>query len=80
MTAHCIIENMPGATLAAIGGDFAIECNIELTADGAAMVHFAPERPTLKSMMQCTILALVTTGDGRSERGTGSNHRWIHPK
>jgi glycerophosphoryl diester phosphodiesterase len=34
-----IIENMPGATLAAIEGNFAIECDIQLTADGEAMVH-----------------------------------------
>lgn len=34
-----IIENMPGAALAAIQGHFAIECDIQLTADGEAMVH-----------------------------------------
>ena len=34
-----IIENMPGAALAAIDGNFAIECDIQLTADGEAMVH-----------------------------------------
>src|ERR1700720_1169970 len=34
-----IIENMPGAALAAIEGNFAIECDIQLTADGEAMVH-----------------------------------------
>src|SRR5579862_8305737 len=34
-----IIENMPGAALAAINGNFAIECDIQLTADGEAMVH-----------------------------------------
>ena len=37
--ARGIIENMPGAALAAIDGDFAIECDIQLTADGEAMVH-----------------------------------------
>jgi glycerophosphoryl diester phosphodiesterase len=34
-----IVENMPGAVQAAIAGDFAIEVDIQLTADGEAMVH-----------------------------------------
>jgi len=34
-----IIENMPGAAEAAIAGNFAIECDIQLTSDGEAMVH-----------------------------------------
>jgi glycerophosphoryl diester phosphodiesterase len=34
-----IIENMPGAALAAIAGNFSIECDIQLSADGEAMVH-----------------------------------------
>src|SRR3954449_12535958 len=34
-----IIENMPGAVQAAIAGNFSIECDIQLTADGEAMVH-----------------------------------------
>jgi glycerophosphoryl diester phosphodiesterase len=37
--ARGIIENMPGAVQAAIEGNFAIECDIQLTADGEAMVH-----------------------------------------
>jgi glycerophosphoryl diester phosphodiesterase len=37
--ARGIIENMPGAAAAAIAGNFAIECDIQLTADGEAMVH-----------------------------------------
>ncbi|MGA9091577.1 MAG: glycerophosphodiester phosphodiesterase family protein, partial [Bradyrhizobium sp.] len=37
--ARGIIENMPGAALAAIDGRFGIECDIQLTADGEAMVH-----------------------------------------
>jgi glycerophosphoryl diester phosphodiesterase len=37
--AHGIIENMPGAAEAAIAGNFGIECDIQLTADGEAMVH-----------------------------------------
>jgi glycerophosphoryl diester phosphodiesterase len=34
-----IIENMPGAAQAAIAGHFGIECDIQLSADGEAMVH-----------------------------------------
>jgi len=34
-----IIENMPGAAVAAISGHFGIECDIQLSADGEAMVH-----------------------------------------
>src|SRR3984885_6593166 len=37
--ARGIIENMPGAALAAIDGNFAIECDVQLTGDGEAMVH-----------------------------------------
>jgi glycerophosphoryl diester phosphodiesterase len=38
-SARGLIENMPGAVLAAIDGNFGIECDIQLTADGEAMVH-----------------------------------------
>lgn len=34
-----IIENMPAAAEAAIAGNFSIECDIQLAADGEAMVH-----------------------------------------
>jgi glycerophosphoryl diester phosphodiesterase len=37
--ARGIIENMPAAALAAISGNFSIECDIQLAADGEAMVH-----------------------------------------
>ena len=37
--ARGIIENMPAAANAAVAGNFAIECDIQLTADGEAMVH-----------------------------------------
>jgi glycerophosphoryl diester phosphodiesterase len=37
--ARGIIENMPGAAKAAIEGNFSIECDIQLSADGEAMVH-----------------------------------------
>lgn len=41
--ARGIIENMPGAALAAIHGHFAIECDIQLTADGQAVVFHDDE-------------------------------------
>jgi glycerophosphoryl diester phosphodiesterase len=34
-----VIENMPAAAQAAIAGGFSIECDIQLTVDGEAMVH-----------------------------------------
>jgi len=34
-----IVENMPAAAQAAIAGNFPIECDIQLTSDGEAMVH-----------------------------------------
>src|SRR6202011_3876830 len=34
-----VIENMPAAAQDAVAGDFAIECDIQLSADGEAMVH-----------------------------------------
>jgi glycerophosphoryl diester phosphodiesterase len=37
--ARGIVENMPAAAQAAVDGNFAIECDIQLTADGEAMVH-----------------------------------------
>ena len=37
--ARGIIENMPGAARAAADGNFAIECDIQLSSDGEAMVH-----------------------------------------
>ncbi|HEU0081330.1 MAG TPA: glycerophosphodiester phosphodiesterase [Bradyrhizobium sp.] len=37
--ARGIIENMPAAATAAVAGNFAIECDIQLSADGEAMVH-----------------------------------------
>jgi glycerophosphoryl diester phosphodiesterase len=37
--ARGIMENMPAAAEAAISGNFSIECDIQLTADGEAMVH-----------------------------------------
>lgn len=37
--ARGIVENMPAAVRAAIAGDFAIEVDLQLSADGEAMVH-----------------------------------------
>ena len=37
--ARGIVENMPSAFQAAIAGNFAIELDVQLTADGEAMVH-----------------------------------------
>jgi glycerophosphoryl diester phosphodiesterase len=42
-TSRGIIENMPGAAKAAIAGNFAIECDIQLTSDGEAMVFHDDE-------------------------------------
>jgi len=41
--ARGIIENMPGAAAAAVAANFAIECDIQLAADGEAMVHHDDE-------------------------------------
>jgi glycerophosphoryl diester phosphodiesterase len=38
-----IMENMPAAAEGAISGNFAIECDIQLTSDGDAMVHHDDE-------------------------------------
>src|SRR4030088_1489252 len=37
--ARGIVENMPGAFQAAISGNFAIETDLQLSAEGEAMVH-----------------------------------------
>jgi glycerophosphoryl diester phosphodiesterase len=38
-----MVENMPAAARAAVEGNFSIECDIQLTADGEAMVHHDDE-------------------------------------
>jgi glycerophosphoryl diester phosphodiesterase len=38
-----IVENMPGAMHAAVAGQFSIEVDVQLTADGEAMVHHDDE-------------------------------------
>ena len=37
--ARGVVENMPGAITAAIAGNFSIEVDLQLSADGEAMVH-----------------------------------------
>ena len=37
--ARGIVENMPAAAQAAVDGNFSIECDIQLSSDGEAMVH-----------------------------------------
>src|SRR3954464_11292841 len=37
--ARGIVENMPAAAQAAVDGNFAIECDVQLSSDGEAMVH-----------------------------------------
>jgi len=51
--ARGIVENMPGAIDAAIAGRFAIEVDIQLSADGEAMVHHDD------------VLGRLTEGSGR---------------
>ena len=41
--ARGLVENMPGAVNAAIAGNFSIEVDIQLSADGEAMVHHDDE-------------------------------------
>jgi glycerophosphoryl diester phosphodiesterase len=55
-----IIENMPAAAQAAVDGNFAIECDIQLTADGEAMVHHDGE------------LGRLTEGNGRLREKTAA--------
>src|SRR3982074_944432 len=37
--ARGVLENMPAAAQGAVDGNFAIECDIQLTPDGQALVH-----------------------------------------
>ncbi|MDB5653108.1 MAG: glycerophosphoryl diester phosphodiesterase [Tardiphaga sp.] len=41
--ARGVIENMPGAIAAAVAGNFSIEVDLQLSADGEAMVHHDDE-------------------------------------
>ena len=55
-----IIENMPAAARAAVAGNFAIECDIQLSADGEAMVHHDG------------VLGRLTEGSGRLREKTAA--------
>lgn len=63
-----IVENMPAAAEAAISGNFAIECDIQLTADGEAMVHHDDE------------LGRLTEGRGALLTKTAAELRAVHFK
>src|ERR1700756_2222083 len=68
--ARGIIENMPAAAQGAIAGNFAIECDIQLTSDGEAMVHHDDE------------LGRLTEGSGTLLRKTagGKKRGWVSVK
>jgi len=63
--ARGIVENMPGAIEAAIAGNFAIEVDIQLTADGEAMVHHD------------AVLGRLTEGDGALREKTAAELRAV---
>jgi len=66
--ARGIVENMPAAAEAAITGNFAIECDIQLTSDGEAMVHHDDE------------LGRLTDGSGRLLTRTAAELKAVHFK
>jgi glycerophosphoryl diester phosphodiesterase len=57
--AQTVIENTPSAFAAAIAGRYGIECDVQITADGEAMVHhdFALGRLTLGSRQLAAMTA-----------------------
>ena len=63
-----IVENMPAAAEAAITGNFAIECDIQLTSDGEAMVHHDDE------------LGRLTDGSGALLTRTAAELKAVHFK
>ena len=66
--ARGIVENMPAAAEAAITGHFAIECDIQLTSDGEAMVHHDDE------------LGRLTEGSGALLTRTAAELKAVHFK
>jgi glycerophosphoryl diester phosphodiesterase len=66
--ARGIVENMPAAAEAAIAGNFAIECDIQLTSDGQAMVHHDDE------------LGRLTDGSGTLLGKTAAELKAVHFK
>lgn len=63
--ARGIVENMPGAALAAIAGNFGIELDVQVTADGEAMVHHDDE------------LGRLTEGSGALRTKTAAELRQV---
>jgi glycerophosphoryl diester phosphodiesterase len=64
--ARGIVENMPAAAEAAIARGFAIECDIQLTADGEAMVHHDH------------VLGRLTVGNGQLLEKTAAELKAVH--
>ena len=60
-----IVENTPSAFAAAIAGNYGIECDLQLSADGEAMVHHDDA------------LGRLTDGSGRLDRITAADLRRI---
>jgi glycerophosphoryl diester phosphodiesterase len=58
--AHALIENTAGAMRAAIAANYGIETDVQLSADGEAMVHHDD------------VLGRLTEGDGRLDRLTAA--------
>jgi glycerophosphoryl diester phosphodiesterase len=56
-----VIENTPSAFAAAVAGSYAIECDLQITADGEAMVHHDDA------------LGRLTDGDGRLDTMTSAD-------
>jgi glycerophosphoryl diester phosphodiesterase len=67
--ARGIVENMPGAVRAAVAANFSIEIDIQLTADGEAMVHHDDELGRLTDGSG----ALLTKTAGELKRITFKN-------
>ena len=64
-----IVENSPSAARAAVAGDFAIECDVQLTADGEAVVfhdfvldRLTAERGRVADRTAADLAGLVLTG------------------
>jgi glycerophosphoryl diester phosphodiesterase len=60
-----IIENTPTAFTAAVAGNYAIECDVQITADGEAMVHHDD------------ILGRLTEGQGRLDAMTAADLKQV---
>jgi len=73
--ARGIIENMPAAAEGAISGNFAIECDIQLAADGEAMVHHDDELGRL-TQGSGTLLA-KTAAELKQVRFKGTSERMM---